>query len=162
MAGLKHLYYTNAMKASLVLCFFLVVFNTYSQQQPDVRKLHWLVGTWDQTNVSKPGRTSQERWVKNGSSELQGSAVTLQGSDTLFVEKTTIVIRDNSLYYVADVPGNKEPVFFKFVELTATGFTCENQQHDFPKKISYQLDGNKLKAQISGNGKAIDYQFVRK
>ena len=57
---------------------------------------------------------------------------------------------------------NQKPVYFKLTEITDIGFVCENQEHDFPKKIAYQLDGKKLKAQISGNGKVIDYLFEKK
>lgn len=150
------------MKVVFALSFILVINSAYSQQTVDTKKLDWLVGTWNQTNVSKPGRTSHERWERYGQYELRGCAVTLQGSDTLFVEKTTILIKDNELYYVADVPGNSAPVYFKFIELTNTGFVCGNPEHDFPKKISYQLTGKTLKAQISGNGNAIDYYFHKK
>ncbi|WP_315820030.1 hypothetical protein [Paraflavitalea speifideaquila] len=62
---------------------------------------------------------------------------------------------------MADVPQNKEPVYFKLTAITKDGFTCENPNHDFPKKIDYKLDGNKLRATISGDGKAIDYLFER-
>jgi hypothetical protein len=85
----------------------------------------------------------------------------MQGEDTVFVEKIKIVVKDRELYYVADVPENKEPVYFKIVELGTTGFVCENPAHDFPKKISYQLSGADLKAQISGDGKSIDYLFTK-
>jgi hypothetical protein len=63
---------------------------------------------------------------------------------------------------VADVPENKEPVYFKLTTITDHSFTCENPQHDFPKTISYIKDGIKLKATISGNGKSIEYLFDRK
>jgi hypothetical protein len=140
-----------------------LVYKCYGQQSvADFQKLDWLIGTWNQTNVTKPGRTSHEYWAKSNQSGLSGYAVTLQGFDTVFVEKTTIIQKDNALYYVADVPGNNAPIYFKFTELTTTGFVCENPQHDFPKRISYQLDGQKLKAQISGNGKTVDYYFERK
>jgi len=149
---------------SLVLISACIAFcqQTNHSTNKGFKKLDWLIGTWNQTNVSKPGRTSHEHWEKVSSTELRGYAVTLQGSDTLFIEKTTILIKDNEVYYVADVPGNSAPVYFKFTELTTTGFTCENPEHDFPKKISYQVNGNTLKAQISGDGKAVDYLFERK
>lgn len=125
-------------------------------------KLNWLEGMWNRTNITKPGRSGHERWVRIGDSELRGNGVTLQGADTLIWEKITIIIKENDIFYVADVPENQQPVYFKFTEITESGFVCENPDHDFPKKISYQLEGDNLKAQISGNGKAIDYWFERK
>jgi len=124
------------------------------------KKLEWLIGTWNRTNV-KPGKSSNERWEKTNKFELRGIGVAMQGKDTTFVEKITILIRDNNIYYVADVPENEKPVFFKLIEISDTGFVCENPEHDFPKKISYSLKGTDLKAQISGDGKSIDYLFKK-
>lgn len=125
-----------------------------------LKKLSWLEGTWNRTNV-KVGRTASERWVKTDRGDFQGWGVSMNGSDTSFVEKLKIITKDNEVYYVADVPGNKELTYFKFTEFTATGFVCEDPEHDFPKKISYQVNGTKLKATISGNGKSIDYFFEK-
>jgi len=129
-------------------------------EQKTLKSLAWLEGTWIRTNV-KTGRTAHERWERNEQS-LQGWGVSMNGPDTSFVERIRIIIKENNFYYVADVPQNKESTYFKFTELTTTGFICENPEHDFPKKISYQLQGTSLKATISGNGKSIDYLFERK
>lgn len=126
------------------------------------KKLEWVVGTWNSTNISKPGRSSHEVWKKVAEHELHGLGVTMQGQDTVFLEKISILVKDNTIYYVADVPENKGLVYFKFTEITESGFVCENPQHDFPTKISYQVQGADLKAQISGNGKSVDYLFKKK
>ena len=123
-------------------------------------QLSWLAGNWKRTNV-KPGRTAHERWEQTGTYEMHGFGVSMKEQDTLFVEKLKLVIKDNTIYYVADVPGNKQPVYFRLTAITKDGFTCENPDHDFPKKIVYRLEGDKLKATISGDGKAIDYLFER-
>src|SRR5688572_8969800 len=114
-----------AMKLLLVFLLPLVACTASSQTSSatnDFKKLEWLTGScWNQTNA-KPGRIAHECWMKPEGNKLSGYAVTMQGADTLFTEKTTIVIKDNTFYYVADVPGNKEPVYFKFTELTNSGF----------------------------------------
>ncbi len=79
-----------------------------------------------------------------------------------FAEKLKLVIKDETIYYVADLAENKEPVFFKSTAITENSFVCENPQHDFPKKIAYQKDGNKIKATVSGDGKSFDYLFEKK
>ncbi len=132
-----------------------------SNQVEDFKKLNWLVGTWNRTNA-KPGRSGVEQWKQTQPKELRGIGVNLQGADTTFVEKLRIVIKDNTIVYVADVPENQKPVYFKLTEITGSSFVCENPEHDFPKKITYQLNGNKLNAKISGDGKEIDYLFQRK
>lgn len=127
----------------------------------DVEKINWLQGQWTRLNT-KPGRTGTEYWKKISSTEWIGKGITMKGSDTVFVEKMKIVLRENCLYYVADVPENKSEVYFKFTAISAEGFTCENPTHDFPKKIVYHIEpDNRLKASISGDGKTIDYFFEK-
>lgn len=145
------------MRVLLTMLFVLTGIVSHAQSIKDVS---WLEGTWNRTNV-KAGRSAHERWIKTNEG-LQGWGVNLNGADTAFVEKLRIVTKDNKLYYVADVPQNKESTYFLITEVTATSFTCEAPEHDFPKKIVYQLDGAKLKATISGNGKSFDYLFERR
>ncbi len=133
--------------------------NAYAQN--DISKVEWLTGTWDRTNA-KPGRTGVEVWTKKSSTELAGYGINLKGSDTTFVEKIRIVAKDGKLFYVADVPENKGEVWFDITTATEKNIVCENPKHDFPKKIAYELNGNDLKATISGDGKSIDYLFTRK
>lgn len=145
-------------KALVVLPF--IFFSQLLIAQTDLNKLSWLEGSWSRTN-GKPGRSTHEHWTKISNAAWKGLGVTLHGSDTAFVEKMKLISKDGSLYYVADVPENKRLVYFKFTEMTDTSFTCENPDHDFPKKIIYILNGNLLKATISGNGKSIEYLFEK-
>ncbi|HRE66135.1 MAG TPA: DUF6265 family protein [Cyclobacteriaceae bacterium] len=145
------------MRICIVLIAFIYGFEASAQSAND---LFWLTGMWNRTNV-KPGRTAHERWIKTNEG-LQGWGISMNGADTSFVEKLRIVTKDNKLYYVADVPENKESTYFLITGVTATSFICENPEHDFPKKIVYQHEGNTMKATVSGNGKSIDYFFERK
>ena len=152
------------MKNILVLSFLFVIAYSDSNAQVTARdfiKLQWLVGEWKRIN-SKPEASGIEKWIKSSASELQGWGITMNGNDTAFVEKTKLIIKDNNIYYVADVPENKDLVYFKLTAITDHSFTAENPLHDFPKVISYMKDGLKLKATISGNGKSIEYLFDRK
>src|SRR5688572_6387744 len=120
---------------SMLLPFLLTIATCGFSQTPTTeiatkfKKLEWLVGTWNRTNA-KPGKSSHERWEKTNELELRGVGVSMQGKDTTFVEKITILIKDNNIYYVADVPENEKPVYFKLVEISNSGFVCENPQHD--------------------------------
>jgi len=147
----------------LFLFFFLVTISAAFSQQvsPSLEKINWLEGSWVRTNV-KPGRSGSEHWRKISATEWQGNGVNMKGTDTTFVEKLQLIVKDGAVFYVADVPENKGKVLFKFTRLDENGFTCENPNHDFPKKIDYQRNGNILKATISGDGKSIDYLFEKK
>ena len=92
---------------------------------------------------------------------LAGQGLTLRGADTVFVENLSILLKGDAYFYVAEVAHNKTPTFFEITSLDAGKFTCENPQHDFPKKISYTLNDNVLTVVISGDGKSIPFIFKK-
>ena len=149
------------MRKLILLAIIFYSLKIYPQTANDFAKLHWIVGEWKRTNAT-PGTSGIEKWVSNSSIELQGWSTTMKGADTAFIEKTKLLIKEGYIYYVADIPDNKEPVYFKLVNISENEFTCENSAHDFPKKIIYTKNGNFLKATIYGDGKSIDYFFERK
>lgn len=148
----------------LLLCAIIVSGAAHSQSanavKADLKNISWLTGKWSRTNA-KPGRSGYEIWKSEADTVWIGRGINMRGSDTTFVEKLKIVQRNQQLYYVADVPNNAQPVNFLFTSIDATGFTCENPQHDFPKKITYTLIDNRMRAVISGNGQQIEYWFER-
>ena len=150
------------MTKKIVLLILFGVSCSFAKSQPvsNVKELGWLEGNWKRIN-SKAGQSGVELWTKVSSTELKGRGITLQGSDTAFVEKIRIIVQDGSLYYIADVPENKKAVYFLFTDVKPNSFTCENPAHDFPKKIAYSLKDTKLTATISGNGKSMEYIFEK-
>lgn len=126
----------------------------------DFSKLQWLEGIWSRTDV-KPGNSAREIWTKSSADEYTGLGVSMEGHDTTFVERLRIEVKDGSIFYVADVPENPQPVYFRFTSLADSAFACENPDHDFPKKISYVLEGSMLTATISGDGKEISFAFLK-
>jgi hypothetical protein len=149
------------MKKLLTIGLILILQCSFAQVSSDVKKLLWLEGKWERTNT-KPGKKGFEIWTKVSATEWKGKGVSLTGADTTFVEKLRVIVKDGTPYYVADVPENQKEVLFRFTMITENSFVCENPQHDFPKKISYQRDRDKLKAVISGDGKSIEYLFVKR
>ena len=154
-------------RGSIIFVTFFFIVCSYSKSSgqeainaSDFKKLDWMAGTWKRTNT-KGSESGYEKWAKLSDSTWQGLGITLNGKDTSTVEKMTITIKKKGIYYIADVSGNPEPVWYLFSELTDNGFTCENTEYDFPKKIQYRKEGNKIKATISGNGKLIDYNFKK-
>lgn len=148
------------MRFIICVLALLLSSNLMAQKAGDLKNMEWLLGNWARTNT-KPGRAGVETWQKLSPTEWKGRGISLRGTDTTFVEKLKIVVEKGELYYVSDVPENPQPVYFKITQVAPTGFVCENPAHDFPKKIEYRLQGETLKATISGDGKAVDYLFVR-
>jgi hypothetical protein len=134
----------------------------YSQKNASAqfKKLHWLAGRWESTN-NKPGQSGSETWSAASAGKMLGLGATLKGKDTVFVERSTLEIKGDDIFYIAQVTGNAKPIPFKLTSITDDSFVCENPEHDFPKKITYKLNGNRIYATISGDGKSIPYNFVK-
>lgn len=126
-----------------------------------LRLVSWLAGTWERTGLP-PQKKGSENWKISNEHEMKGIGLTMQGRDTLEMEKLLIVLRNDTVYYVADVKENRSPVYFAFTQLSSTGFVCENPSHDFPKKITYRRQKDRLVATISGDDKSISYSYRRK
>ncbi|MEM6524282.1 MAG: hypothetical protein AAGF85_03510 [Bacteroidota bacterium] len=150
------------MKSYIILILFTsVVANGFAQESTKTHldQLNWLCKKWQRSNI-KPGRTAFESWVKQGSS-LKGIGLTLQGSDTVFVEHLSISYHDGELYYISEVAHNPAPVYFKMEITGAKSFVSKNPEHDFPKQIEYESDGEYMTATISGDGKKIPFRFKK-
>lgn len=139
----------------LLICFGAHI--GFSQAMED---FPWLVGTWERHNV-KPGTTAFEIWEKTKDGYF-GQGVSMKEGDTTFVEILKIVEKDGVIYYVADVTHNPEPTYFKITSYTKNGFVSENPQHDFPKKIEYMLEGERMTVIISDGDNKMGFVFEKK
>ena len=124
-----------------------------------LKDFKWLEGKWERHNV-KPGTTAFEVWEKTKGGYI-GQGISLKGADTVFVEKLSLIEKEGELYYVADVEHNPEPTFFKITSITKSGFVSENPQHDFPKKIEYMLEENRMTVVISDGEQKMGFVFEK-
>lgn len=150
-------------RSALVILLFLFTFSAYSQQSrtADFRKLRWLAGNWVRTN-DKAGNVTTEGWEVISKQKLSGYGLTLRGADTVFAEHMDFLIKGKDIFYVVTAPNEPDAVWFKLTAVTNDSFVCENPEHDFPKKIMYQLTDGTIKATISGDGQQAVFLFVRK
>lgn len=130
------------------------------EMAPQLRQMTWLVGTWQRVDLPE-GRSGYERWTYDGAQGLDGVGVSERGGKIVFEEKLRIAEKDGSVHYVADVAENAEPVYFKLTELSESGLTFENPAHDFPQKIAYRRDGERLHVRVSAGDKATEFEFER-
>lgn len=130
------------------------------EMAPQLRQMEWLVGTWRRVDLPE-GRSGYERWTYNGVQGFNGVGVSERGGKTVFEEKLRIVEKDGAVHYVADVAENAEPVYFKLTELSENELTFENPAHDFPQKIAYRRDGERLHVTVSAGDKATEFEFER-
>jgi hypothetical protein len=153
----------NTMKRFLLAILLYSACPSFAQSSavPSISQLEWLAGEWIRLDPP-PGKRGSEKWEIVSPAEMKGTGVTMKGSDTAFVEKLMLVAKDSAVFYVADIAENGRPVFFRLTLIQAEEFVAENPRHDFPKKIRYRKEGNRLKATISGNGKSIYYFFEKR
>lgn len=142
------------MKSSYIFLLAFALLSCENKSKP--QKPGFLLGTWKRIN-DKSGKQTYEVWKTN----FTGLGYTMQEKDTIFKEVLSIVsIKDTLFYKVVGV--NPKPTLFKFTSQTETSFVCENLQNEFPKKITYRLENDTLKARVSNPDFKIDFVFVRK
>ena len=115
-----------------------------------LKKLDWLVGTWEQT---LPDGIVTEIWTKENDSTFSGKSYFIKEKDTIHLESIILSQKKEDLLYIPTVAGqnNDEPVTFKLTSDADNTFTFENPTHDYPQKINYKkISSDRLIATISG------------
>jgi Domain of unknown function (DUF6265) len=149
------------LMVAFILLGLLGSLQSYGQESSaeKFKKLQWLVGKWERTNA-RPGQSGYEEWSKSSSTSLIGKGVTLKGEKTIFVEELELSIQGEDIFYIVKLSDEPKPVLFKLTAITEDTFTCENPEHDFPKKIAYTREGKNVRAIVSGDEQKLVYEFV--
>ena len=127
----------RSFKFLLLLFVLLSGFGASSIEQrkaPSIKQLHWLKGKWSRVSA---GVEHIETWQIKKDSLLEVEGYYLKSDNKKVTEKLSIRWEKGELYYVADVPENKMPVYFKNTILNDSVAVFENRSHDYPNKITY-------------------------
>lgn len=143
---------------SLIVFLIAVLLSCKSNQTKSAQNFDWLVGSWVRTNDAE-GKTTFEHWVKKSDSEYIGLGFTMQKSDTVWQENVRLAKAAEGWSFDVTQKGGTIPTQFRLILIEKDRFVCENQENEFPKKIGYQKNGDKLHAWISGNDTQILYDF---
>lgn len=155
------------MRASL---FFVIGFccNTLLQAQPTMpvfKKLHSLQGTWRMETKRGP---LFESWTVINDSTLHGTSYRLNGTDTLVLERISLVSRQPGLFYIPVVQdqNNRQPVRFTMKSSDDNIILFENPEHDFPQRIVYTLPENDtlhawIEGTINGQARKSDFHYKK-
>ena len=130
-----------------------------------IEQLQWLVGHW--TNSTQE-RQSHEIWTRENDSTLRAHSFTLVDKDTVFAERVTLKqVKDELLFTVIAYNQNDDqPVTFKMISSEGRVFTFENQEHDFPTRISYSNPVQDsihswIEGSVEGKPRKVDFYFKR-
>jgi hypothetical protein len=114
--------------------------------QPD---LDWMAGYW---LSCEDGQDVAETWSERRGGVMLGTSITT-GDDSFFWEQMRIETRepDGALAFVA-LPRGQAGGAFPLVRWGEREAVFENPAHDFPQRIIYRRDGDRLTGRIEGNG----------
>lgn len=127
---------------------------------PTAADLSWIGGYW---LTCEGGQEVSESWSDPRGAIMVGHGVTVARGRASF-EFLRIAPHEGVLSYIAQ-PGGRPPVPFRATSVTATSATFENPDNDFPQRIVYTLEGDRLTARIDGtiNGQtqAMEWRYQR-
>jgi len=114
---------------------------------PKLTDLSWMTGHWAATI---DGVQMEEVWLAPAGGLLVGMHRDISAKRTSF-EYQRIAETKDGIVYLAQ-PSGQPPTPFRLIESSANRVVFANPQHDFPKRILYWLDGEKLCARVEGDG----------
>ncbi|MDO9489293.1 MAG: DUF6265 family protein [Sphingomonadaceae bacterium] len=116
---------------------------------PSVDRLTWLAGEWVSESAD---RWTEEQWSAPRGGLMLGLGRSGKYDRAMGFEFMRIAAEADGRILFWGAPGGQAPVAFRLVEQDATSAVFENPRHDFPKRVAYRRDGNRLIATISGDG----------
>jgi len=117
----------------------------------------------------KNGGSIMESWYSRNDSTMLGESLdfSVTGRSTV-LENLKLAYKGGSYYYKSTVNGqnNNQEVAFKITSHSENKFVAEKPDHDFPKRITYELiSKDSLHAFIDGGpsmpGKRSDFYYSR-
>ena len=130
---------------------------TPSASAPTLESLAWIAGHWR----TQGGRqTTEEIWLPPRAGLMLGLNRSWSEGKKARFEYLRIESNDQGVVYLASPSGTK-PTPFRLTKSEKGLAVFENPEHDFPKKIEYRLDGEKLIASIAGDKPGPAWTLVR-
>jgi hypothetical protein len=116
-----------------------------SSAQVQAVDLGWLSGLWE----SGPDLWIETRWSEPRGGMLIGHARYGQGDAALGFEFFRVQPGEDGVLVYHAQPEGREAVLFRLAEASATAVSFENAEHEFPQRIRYVRDGERLTATLS-------------
>jgi len=137
-----------------------------AQQKTSIRDFDFLKGNW--TMNTSNGRIV-ELWKMNSDSGMDGISYSINNKgDSTLLETIKLYESLGNIYYepTGKGPGNDSTVSFKLISTNQGVYVFENIHHDFPQKISYQLQSRNnilawIEGALNGNFRKIEFPYNR-
>lgn len=133
-------------RAGFLLVLALLGACVSAPEQTSVHPLGWISGCWE--NIDGDYR---EVWSRPDHGYLFGYALSLKGDAVTFFEQSRIDPgkAPGKAYVFNAYPAGKGPSAFTEIERSETSITFADPSHDYPQRIRYARDGNRMIAEIS-------------
>ncbi len=150
------------LRHALITTFFALATPIIHAETDALNRVAWLAGCWVGDNAEAG---SGEQWMPPAGGNLLGMSRSIKAGKTGSYEFMRIhVAADGKLLFTAQPSGKKEDTFTQ-LRLSDAEVVFENLEHEFPQRIIYRLDGNRLAARIEGMRqgtlRGIDYPMKR-
>jgi hypothetical protein len=125
-----------------------------------VASLDWLEGHW--RSESGPGEITEEVWIGARAGKMFGIGRSVRGRLTRSFEYMRIEEGEGGLIFVAQ-PGGAPPTRFAMVSHARNQVVFENRATDYPQRVVYRRQGERLTATISlaDGSKPVSWSFRR-
>lgn len=143
----------------VIFGFAIGLFLTACNAPKPTETIYKLVGDWKTTK----GPAMYESWKIDADSILVGLAFSVNGSDTLMIEKMQLIHLSDSLVYKVNV-GSQKTVSFVLAKATKNSWIFENKAHDYPNCIIYTLLNDSIlhaQTENSAGNKVIEFNFKK-
>jgi hypothetical protein len=124
-------------------------------------ELDWLAGRWCSNG---DGRQIEEVWLAEAGATALGLSRTVRGQKLESFEYMRIVSDGKAAHFHVQ-PNGAPPTVFSQAGRGQGWIRFENPEHDFPNRIEYRREGDRLHAYIAGPGSdgkemkiSFDYQ----
>ena len=114
-----------------------------------IADLGFMTGSW---SLTRGDSIVEEHWTGPRGGTLFGIGRTVSGERTPAFEFLRIEARTDGIYYVAS-PSGRPATPFKLRQFSTDRVVFENRAHDFPQRITYWREGERLCAEVSGTAK---------
>ena len=134
-----------------MLATVLIVLGLQAAQPQTAAPLAWIEGDWHCDAVPSEGsgpRRFEEYWVRDSRGGLVGAGRLIQQGTRLLEHMRIAPDAEGRLTFYG-APDGAVPVAFPVARLSDNEVVFENPTHDFPQRISYRHEPNRLIATVS-------------
>lgn len=115
--------------------------------QGDVDKIAWLAGSWRENGAN--AEWTEEYWTPVRSQLMLGAGLTGRGEAVRHFEQLRIWRTADGKVNLHANPNGAAGATFALVKQTADEVVFENPDIDYPQRVTYRRDGDKVVAAIS-------------